>query len=117
VDDERVRRWTALAQSGANFIQQVTYVSMIALGSIATIEGDITMGALIACSILAGRINGPLLSQLPGLIMQWSYARSALDGLDQLLTMPVDREPDADYLHPASLSGPMTLEAVRFAYP
>lgn len=116
VDDERVRRWTALAQSGANFIQQVTYVTMIALGSIAAIDGDITMGALIACSILAGRINGPLLSQLPGLIMQWSYARSALEGLDQLLNLPVDREPDGTYLRPATLSGPMSLESVRFAY-
>ena len=116
VDDERVRRWTALAQSGANFIQQTTYVAMIAIGSVAAIDGDITMGALIACSILAGRINGPLLSQLPGLIMQWSYARSALEGLDQLLSLPVDREPDADYLRPTSLSGPMVLESVRFAY-
>lgn len=117
VDDERVRRWTALAQSGANFIQQVTYVAMIAIGSIAAINGDITMGALIACSILAGRINGPLLSQLPGLIMQWSYARSALEGLDQLLKLPVDREPDVDYLRPAALTGSLSLESVRFAYP
>ncbi|HEY6642739.1 ATP-binding cassette domain-containing protein [Povalibacter sp.] len=117
LNDERVRRWTALAQSGANFVQQVTYVGMIALGSLAAIDGEITMGALIACSIIAGRINGPLLSQLPGLIMQWSYARSALEGLDQLLALPVDREPDADYLRPASLRGPLLLESVRFAYP
>jgi len=117
VDDERVRRWTALAQSGANCIQQAAYVTMIAVGSLAAIDGDITMGALIACSIVAGRINGPLLSQLPGLIMQWSYARSALDGLDQLLQLPLDREPDADYLRPASLTGPMVFDSVRFAYP
>lgn len=117
VDDERVRRWTALAQSGANLVQQATYVIMIALGSIAAIEGELTMGALIACAILAGRINGPLLSQLPGLIMQWSYARSALDGLDQLLELPVDREPDGAYLRPATLSGAMSLESVRFSYP
>lgn len=116
VDDERVRRWTALAQSGANFIQQTTYVAMIAIGSVAAINGDITMGALIACSILAGRVNGPLLSQLPGLIMQWSYARGALEGLDQLLKLPVDREPDKDYLRPASLSGPLSLESVSFTY-
>jgi len=117
VDDERVRRWTALAQSGANFIQQASYVTMIALGSLAAIEGEITMGALIACSIIAGRVNGPLLSQLPGLIMQWSYARSALDGLDQLLKLPLDRDPEADYLRPATLSGPLSMESVRFAYP
>lgn len=74
------------------------------------------MGSLIACSILAGRINGPLLSQLPALIMQWSYARSALEGLDQLLSLPVDREPDGNYLRPQTLTGPLLLESVRFAY-
>jgi ATP-binding cassette subfamily C protein LapB len=115
-DDERVRRWTALAQSGANLIQQATYVSMIAFGSLKAIEGELTMGSLIACSILAGRINGPLLSQLPALIMQWSYARSALEGLDQLLSLPVDREPDGNYLRPQTLTGPLLLESVRFAY-
>lgn len=116
-DDERVRRWAALSQSAANTVQQVVYVVMVAWGSLSVIEGEITMGALIACAIIAGRINGPLLSQLPALITQWSYARSALEGLDQLLAVPVDREPDGDYLRPSTLSGALTLDSVRFAYP
>src|SRR5690606_22091136 len=79
--------------------------------------GQITMGALIACSILAGRVNGPLLTQLPALITQWSYARSALEGLDQLLSLPLDRDPQGDYLRPSALRGPLMLESARFTYP
>src|SRR5690606_38704388 len=78
---------------------------------------EITMGALIACSIIAGRVNGPLLAQLPGLIAQWSYARSALEGLDQLLALPLDRDPDGEYLRPGTLRGPLIVERVRFGYP
>lgn len=115
-DDERVRRWSALAQAAANGCQQFVYVTMIAWGSLLVIKGEITQGALIACAIIAGRVNGPLLAQLPGLLAQWSYARSALDGLDQLLALPLDRDPDGDYLRPGSLHGPLTLEGVRFAY-
>lgn len=116
-EDERVRRWSALAQAAANGTQQVVYVTMVAWGSLLVIEGEITMGALIACSIIAGRVNGPLLAQLPGLIAQWSYARSALEGLDQLLALPLDRDPDGEYLRPGTLRGPLIVERVRFGYP
>jgi len=116
-DDERVRRVSALAQASANGTQQIVYVAMIAWGSLLVIDGEITMGALIACAIIAGRVNGPLLAQLPSLITQWSYARSALEGLDQLLALPLDRDPDGDYLRPGALNGPLSLDSVRFAYP
>src|SRR5690606_20412068 len=116
-EDERVRRWSALAQAAANGTQQVVYVAMVAWGSLLVIDGQITMGALIACSIIAGRVNGPLLAQLPGLILQWSYARSALEGLDQLLSIPLDRDPDGDYLRPTALGGALTLDSVKFSYP
>jgi ATP-binding cassette subfamily C protein LapB len=115
-EDERVRRWGALAQAVANACQQIVYISMIAWGSLLVIDGEITMGALIACSIIAGRVNGPLLAQLPGLISQWGYARSALEGLDQLLALPLDRDPDGDYLRPSTLNGPLKLESVVFAH-
>lgn len=116
-DDERVRRWGALTQASAHACQQFVYVSMVAWGSLLVINGEITMGALIACSIIAGRINGPLMAQLPGLITQWSYARSALEGLDHLLAIPVDRDPEGDYLRPSALGGALTLESVKFSYP
>ena len=74
------------------------------------------MGALIACSIISGRVTGPLLTQLPGLILQWSYARTALEGLDQLLKLPQDREPDGDYLRPATLEGRFSVESLAFEY-
>lgn len=116
-EDSHIRQWTAISTASVGAISQVTYVAMIVVGSLEVIQGHMTTGALIACSIISGRITGPLIASLPSLIVQWSYARAALDGLDSILAMPVDREPDGEYLRPESLKGALRLDAVRFGYP
>jgi ATP-binding cassette subfamily C protein LapB len=75
-----------------------------------------TPGALIACSIIAGRVNGPLLAQLPGLLVQWGYARSSLQALDSLMRLPLDQAPDTESLRPAQLAPALQLTDVRFGY-
>ena len=115
--DRQVRRWVALSHAGVSAISQATYVIMVTTGALEVIAGRMTTGAVIACSIIAGRITGPMISALPSLIVQWSYARAALDGLDKILAMPVDREADGEYLRPESVAGALHLDNVRFAYP
>ena len=114
--DHRVRKWSAISNASVGAISQITYVVMITVGSLEVIQGHMTTGALIACSIISGRITGPLIASLPSLIVQWSYARAALDGLDQILAMPLDREPDGEYLRPETLKGALRLDAVQFGY-
>jgi len=79
--------------------------------------GEMTMGALIACTILSGRVNGPLVAQLPGLLVQWGYARSSLHSLDSLMKLPLDQAPDLESLRPEALEPSLRLENVQFAYP
>jgi ATP-binding cassette subfamily C protein LapB len=117
VQDHRVRRWSAVSNSAVGAVSQLTYIAMITVGSLEVIQGHMTMGALIACSIISGRITGPLIATLPSLIVQWNFARAALDGLDQILNMPVDREPDGEFLRPDSLKGVLKVDGVRFGYP
>ncbi|MEY4761893.1 MAG: hypothetical protein RLZZ200_1749 [Pseudomonadota bacterium] len=114
--DRRVRRWSAVSQASVNAISQLTYVAMVVVGALEVIQGNMTTGAMVACSILSNRITGPLISSLPSLIVQWSYARAALDGLDQILAMPLDREADVEYLRPESLKGSLRVEGIRFGY-
>ncbi len=75
------------------------------------------MGALIACSILAGRVNGPLIAQLPGLLVQWSYSRSSLKMLDGILALPPDRPAGIDQLRPTRLDAQITVKDLKFGYP
>ncbi len=116
-DDLDMKRLSAVAQSASAAIQQMAYVALIAWGAIEIIDGNMTSGALIACSIIAGRVNGPLVVQLPAMIVQATYAKAALKGLDSFLQLPVDRDPHGDYLRPDNLSNQVRLDDITFAYP
>lgn len=115
--EDPVKRWTSTAGSIFSTLQQVTYVALIAFGAIEVAQGRMTTGALIACAIIAGRVNGPLVTQLPSFIVQWGYSRASLRMLDHILGLPRDEDPDVQGLRPAILTGPVKLEGVRFAYP
>jgi ATP-binding cassette subfamily C protein LapB len=97
--------------------QQFTYIAMIAWGAIEVFHHNMTMGALIACSILSGRVNGPLVGQLPGIMVQWSFSRSSLEMLDGILKLPTERPDDVELIRPAHLSARLEFKGVVFAYP
>jgi ATP-binding cassette subfamily C protein LapB len=112
-----VRLMQAISGSIFGTMQQVSYIALIAWGAIEVYANNITMGALIACSIIAGRVNGPLIAQLPGLLVQWSYARASLNMLDAILALPPDRPSDVEQLRPNRLASGLSLTDVVFSYP
>ncbi|WP_126516810.1 ATP-binding cassette domain-containing protein [Sphingobium amiense] len=112
-----VKRLQAMAGTIFGTIQQIAYVCLIAWGAVEVFENRISMGALIACSILSGRVNGPLLGQLPSLLVQWTYSKISLQMLDNILQLPVDRPPHVDQLRPNRLSPTLLFNNVLFAYP
>lgn len=115
--EDPVKRWTSTAGSVFSTLQQVAYVALIAFGAILVTHGKMTMGALIACAIIAGRVNGPLVTQLPSLIVQWGYARASLRMLDNILALPTDEDPEVQGLRPSALGGSLRFENVGFSYP
>lgn len=114
--DYPVKRASAVSGALFSTMQQATYTAVLCFGAYLAATGEITTGALLACSIIVGRINGPLIAQLPGLIVQWGYARSSLKGLDALLRYPVETTASRGGLRPGKLAGPISLREVRFAY-
>ena len=115
--EDPVKRWSSIATSTFSLLQQVAYVLLVAWGAVRVAQGELTMGALIACTILAGRINGPLVAQLPGFLVQWGYARSSLKSLDDLLALPLDQPDGATSLRPDRVEPSVRLDNVRFTYP
>lgn len=112
-----VRHRQAVASTLFGTIQQIAYVLLIAVGAYEVYKNNMTMGALIACSILSGRINGPLISQLPSFLVQWSYARTSLTMLDGIMDLPTDRPAGVEQLRPSRLSPRIAMKDVAFAYP
>lgn len=115
--EDPVKRWTSTAGSIFSTLQQLAYVALIAFGAIEVAQGRMTTGALIAAAIVAGRVNGPLVTQLPSFIVQWGYARASLRMLDSILKLPTDEGPEAANLRPSTVASAIRLENVRFVYP
>jgi ATP-binding cassette subfamily C protein LapB len=89
---------------------------LIVIGVYLIDAGDLTMGALIATVMLAGRATAPL-SQVVGLALRFQQAKAAMGSLNGLMAMPVDRDASREYLPKPALSGQLSLKAVGFSYP
>lgn len=57
--------------------QQISYVLLVASGALLTSRGELTMGGLIACSILSGRVLSPA-GLIPNQLVQWANTKAAL---------------------------------------
>ncbi|WP_439101386.1 type I secretion system permease/ATPase [Congregibacter sp.] len=96
--------------------QQLITVSVIITGVYLISAGELTMGGLIACTMLAGRSVAPF-GQLAGLITQYHNARIALTSLDAMFDSPVDHRKDGAYLSRESFAGGIEFKEVEFSYP
>lgn len=114
--EDPVKRASAVSGSIFSTLQQMSYVAVMCYGAFLAATGEITTGGLLACSIIVGRINGPLIAQLPNLIVQWGYARSSLKALDSLLQYPTERTLANASLKPSAVDGPLSLSGVQFGY-
>lgn len=114
--DLKVKRWSVMSGSGFSLIQQLAYVGVVCVGAFQVAEGHMTMGAVVACSILSGRVNGPLVAALPNLIIQWGYARSSLQALDSILAMPSDQPSDRQMVRMTAMTGNLAIQQVKFTH-
>ena len=115
VTDLALRNHNSSTTYVVTLLQGVGYVAMIAAGALLAMEGKLTTGGLLACSILNGRAVSPLL-QLPSLLVQWSQAKSALAALDQVLALPLDAAQDSEQLTPEQTHGEILADGLRFGY-
>lgn len=111
----KIRSLTSIATSMSQTIQQLSYVSMIVVGAYAVGSGKITMGALLACTIISNRALSPI-SQIAGKILLWHHVKAALAGLDKMMLMESDRDDASKLIIPDRCKGNLSLEKINFGY-
>jgi len=111
----QTRLLSASAMNGAAAIQQTVNVVLIIGGVYLIHAGNLSMGGLIAVTMLGGRAITPL-GQVVGLLMQYQNARTALESLEKLMANPVERGDD-EFIHRPELSGDIEFRDVSFSYP
>jgi len=112
----RVKVLSGLAMNITLLIQQLAGVAMIIFGVYQIIDGNLSMGGLVACYMLSGRALGPL-AQLSGLLTRYQQAKVTMVSVDQMMELPQERNFDERPLSRQVLQGAMEFRAVDFTYP
>ena len=113
--EEKIRAYSALSQNLTVAFQQLGYVALMALGAYFVTENQLSMGGLLACSILSNRAMAPIV-QLPGVMVQWAHARAAIEGLDRIIALPSETDEEHHALAPETLEVGFRFARVRFTY-
>ena len=97
-------------------MQQLVTVAVVIIGVYEVQNQAMSMGGIIAASMIAGRCLAPL-GQVAGLMMQFHNARTSLNSIDNYMKMPVEHVPDQEYVSRPQMRGDIEFQKVVFSYP
>ena len=112
----QLRLLSSTTINGAMWAQQCVNVVVVVVGVYLISDGQLTLGGLIACTMLASRAMAPI-GQIAGLLTQYHNAATALKSLDGILQQPVERPADSNFVTRQHFTGDIEFRDVDFSYP
>ncbi|MBJ2149344.1 type I secretion system permease/ATPase [Paracoccus sp. IB05] len=111
----KAREQTTFLMQIAASTQQLCYGLVVVVGVYQISAGNMTTGSLIACTLLTSRALAPL-GQVAGLLTRWQQVRAAMDNLDKIMEMPVERPADRHYLRAQQIGGSYQVTDATYAH-
>ncbi|EXS29175.1 type I secretion system ATPase family protein [Acinetobacter sp. 742879] len=111
----RQRKLVGIMMAWTQKIQGLAFAIVVLVGCFTVMKGEMTTGALVACSILSSRMLGPI-AQISGVLGRLQQAKVAKTGLDELMKKPVDQPPHTHLIQRPALFGNYELNQVEFRY-
>lgn len=102
---------TAWAQN----VQNAVYATIVFCGAPMVIAGDMTTGALVGASILGSRMMAPI-GQVTQVLNRLQQAKVGIQGLDQIMALPVDNPEHGQRLQVPAIRGDFSLRSAVFTY-
>lgn len=109
---------TVLSTWGSHLIQLVSKLTTVAIlffGAKAVINGELSVGALVAFNMLAGRVAQPIL-RLSQLWQDFQQVRISVDRLGDILNSPAEPEHNPNRATLPPIKGRVEFDKVRFRY-
>ncbi len=110
------RLLSAFAVNFSAWVQLSVAVGVLAVGVYLIGDAELTLGGLIACTIIAGRSLAPL-TQVASLLVRYHHAKSAHAALNRTKEAPRDRPRQPSFVHRPRLRGDLQFRDVVFRYP
>ncbi|HYQ71108.1 MAG TPA: type I secretion system permease/ATPase [Gammaproteobacteria bacterium] len=108
-----------LSSSAVNitiFFQQMSTVAVVIYGVYLIGDGELSVGGLIASTILTGRALAPL-GQAAGVLTRINQAKAAYTATDQIMKTPVERPANKTFIERNTIRGDIEFKNVSFSYP
>lgn len=109
------QRWISLGQHGSLGLMQLNHVLIVVVGVYQIQNGSLTVGGLVASTILASRTIAPIMN-LHGVVARWTQSRDCLRTIDELFTRAVDGS-KSSVVPGRSLRGNLEISDYSYSYP
>jgi len=109
-----VEKISAVAQSVTGFLEKMMTLGIICLGALDVFSGTMTIGALVAFNMLAGRVSGPLV-QMVTMVHEYQEVALSVKMLGEVMNQQQERGGKREGLRP-DLKGQIEFEDVSFRY-
>ena len=111
----RVGQISIAGNSVTDFLGKLLPVTIIVIGAQEVFDSALSVGALIAFQMLAGRVTGPLIS-IVGLVNEYQETALSVRMLGEVMNRAPEGRAGANGLRP-QLRGAISFEDVTFRYP
>ena len=107
---------SSVASHLTGWIIQMVVVFVVAFGVYRIEMGLMTMGGLIACTMLSNRVLAPL-TQITHLLTRFQQAKSGLTSLNAIMRLPTEQADKKQFFHRAKVTGDLVFKEVSLTYP
>ncbi|MDO8958208.1 MAG: type I secretion system permease/ATPase [Rhodocyclaceae bacterium] len=112
----QLRLLAATTINSAAWMQQLVSLTIIIVGVYRIGVAELTMGGLIACTMLSARAMAPF-GQVAGLLTQYHNATTALASLNEIMGKEVERDASTNFVSRQVFKGEIDFRDVEFSYP
>ena len=99
----------------AQAMMTTTALAVLALGALSVIEGDMSIGALIATMALVWRVLSPLQSAFLS-ISKFQQTIKSIKQINQMMKIPAEKADNSNLLNTQNLRGSIRIDKVSFRY-
>jgi len=104
-----------IASQGVQAIQKITMAATLFFGAKLVIDGDLTVGQLVAFNMLSGRVSQPIL-RLAQLWQDFQQMRVSVDRLGDILNTKPEGAADAGRAKLPPIRGDVEFDGITFRY-
>src|SRR5262249_48985304 len=113
---EDVQFWSSLTLTCTNSAQQLATLLTMIIGVFLILDGKLSVGALVAASMLGGRVLAPI-AGIAAVITRSTQTFIAMRAIDKVMSLERERSPQRAYVARRIDQGRIAFEGVTFRYP